>query len=139
MENGMNKTGMTEEIRRFLQKPLIARLSTLDKDGYPHTVPVWFDMDGDDIVVISVRDTVKIGHIQANSKGAVSIGGQSEDGGGYLIKGELSIEEDPDDVWMKRLIYRYESGADAERDSLSWAELDIVLIRLRPLRIVKVA
>ncbi len=135
----MNKTGMTEEIRRFLQKPRIARLSTLDKDGYPHTVPVWFDMDGDDIVVISVRDTLKIRHIQANSKGAVSIGGQSEDDGGYLIKGNLSIEEDPNDVWMKRLIYRYESGADAERDVLSWAELDIILIRLHPHRIVKVA
>ncbi|MBZ0319568.1 MAG: pyridoxamine 5'-phosphate oxidase family protein [Anaerolineae bacterium] len=135
----MNKTGMTEEVRRFLQKPLIARLSTVDKDGYPHTVPVWFDVDGDDVIFISVRDTLKIGHIQANSKGSVSIGGQNEDGGGYLIKGQLSIEEDPGDVWMKRLIYRYESGPDAERDVASWAELDIVLIRLQPSRIVKVA
>lgn len=137
MTKTMNQ--LTDEVRQFLHKPLIARLSTIDFEGYPHTVPVWFDVDGNDVVVISVRQTIKIRYIQANPKGAISIGGQNEDGGGYLIKGELSIEEDPDDIWVKRLIYRYESGTDAERDILSWADLDIVLIRLKPHKIIKAA
>ena len=40
---------LDETVREFLQKPLIARLATIDGNGYPHTVPLWFDVDGDDI------------------------------------------------------------------------------------------
>ena len=95
--------------REFLQKPLIARMSTIDPNGYPHTVPVWFELDGDDIVIISVRDTRKVGHIQANPRGSVTIGGDPGDGPGYLVKGEFSIEPDPEDAWVRKMTYRYEA------------------------------
>ena len=125
-------------VREFLQKPLLARMSTIDPDGWPHTVPVWFMLDGDDVVVISVRKTAKIGHIQANPKGALQIGGDSNDGGGYLLRGTFSIEEDPDDVWMNKLIYRYESGEQADKDAKEWADLDIIVIRMKVERVLKV-
>lgn len=86
---------LDDQARAFLQKPLIARLSAIDPAGYPHTVPVWFMLDGDDIVIISTRDTRKVGYIIKNSKGAVTIGGDTNDGAGYLLKGELSVEEIP--------------------------------------------
>src|SRR5512134_4030190 len=97
----------SEAIREFLQKPLIARMSVIDGDGYPHTVPVWFKLDGDDLVVISVRDTRKVDYALANPKGALSIGGGPTDGGGYLIKGEWCVEPDPDFRWMKALTRYY--------------------------------
>ncbi len=127
-----------DTIRALLRKPLIARISTVGQDGYPHTVPVWFMCDGDDIVIISVRDTRKVRHIAANPKGAVLIGGEPGDGGGYLFKGDFSIEEDPGDRWVKALIYRYESGEQAEKDVRDWADLDIILIRLKVKKISKV-
>jgi len=129
---------ITDTIREFLQKPLIARMSTIDPNGYPHTVPVWFALDGDDIVVISVSDTRKVGHIRANPKGAVTIGGDSGDGGGYLIKGEFTIEADPDDAWVRKLTYRYEAPEQAEKDIADWAELDIIVLRLKPKLVIKV-
>jgi nitroimidazol reductase NimA-like FMN-containing flavoprotein (pyridoxamine 5'-phosphate oxidase superfamily) len=131
-------TILTSPIRDFLQKPLLARMSTVGADGYPHTVPVWFMLDGDDLVVISVRKTAKLGHIKANPKGALQIGGDSNDGGGYLLKGEFSIEEDPNDVWMNKLIYRYESGEQAAKDSKEWAELDIIVVRMKVNTVLKV-
>lgn len=129
----------TEAARALLQKPLIARMSTIDPDGYPHTVPVWFMLDGDEIAIISVRQTAKIGHIQINPKGAVEIGGDSGDGGGYLIKGDFTLEEDPGDIWMRKLIDRYESGEQAEKDFTEWVPLDIIVIRLKPKQVFKVA
>lgn len=32
----------------FLQRRLVARMSVIDADGFPRTVPVSFVMDGDD-------------------------------------------------------------------------------------------
>ncbi len=127
-----------DTIRALLQKPLIARMTTVGPDGYPHSVPVWFMLDGDDIVIISVRDTCKVRHIARNPKGAVVIGGEPGDGGGYLFKGDFCIEEDPGDRWVKQLIYRYETGAQAEKDVQDWADLDIILIRLKPTKVIKV-
>jgi PPOX class probable F420-dependent enzyme len=127
-----------DTVREFLQKPLIARVSTIDPNGYPHTVPVWFALDGDDIVIISVRDTRKVGHILANPKGAVTIGGDPDDGAGYLIKGEFSIEPDPEDAWVRKMTYRYEAPEQAEKDVAAWADLDIIVLRLRPNVVLKV-
>jgi predicted pyridoxine 5'-phosphate oxidase superfamily flavin-nucleotide-binding protein len=127
-----------ETIREFLQKALLARMSTIDPDGYPHTVPVWFMLDGDDVAIISVRKTAKLGHIPVNPKGAVQVGGDTSDGGGYLLKGDFSIEEDPDDVWMKKLTYRYESGEQAEKDVREWTALDIIVIRMKVKTVLKV-
>lgn len=135
----MPDTPLTDEARRFLQQPLIAYLTTITPEGYPHTVPVWFALDGDEIAVIAVRSTRKVAHIQANPRGAVAIGGRPGDGGGYLLQGDLRIEEDPDDVWMKRMIYRYESGDQAEKDIAEWTPLDIVVIRLAIKRAIAVA
>ncbi len=129
---------LTDSIREFLKKPLLARISTIDSEGYPHTVPVWFDVDGDDIIFISVRDTAKIGYIQANPKGAVAIGGDTGDGGGYLIKGVMTVEEDPGLRWMKKVTRRYESGDQAEKDIAEWSSLDMMIIRLKPAKVLKV-
>jgi general stress protein 26 len=128
----------SDAIREFLQKPLMARMSTIDSHGYPHTVPVWFDLDGDDIVIISVRNTRKVGHILANPKGSVTIGGDPGDGAGYLIKGEFSIEPDPEDAWVRKLTYRYEAPEQAEKDIADWADLDIIVLRLRAKAVLKV-
>ena len=128
----------TDTVREFLQKPLVARLSTIDPAGYPHTVPVWFMLAGDDIVVISVSNTRKVGHIRANPKGAITIGGDPGDGAGYLIKGDLAIEADPDDAWVRKMTYRYEAPEQAEKDVADWADLDIIVLRLKPRLVLKV-
>ncbi len=128
-----------DEARTFLNKPLVARISVIDPDGFPHTVPVWFMLDGDDIVVISVRDTKKVGYIAANAKGCAVIGGGPDDGGGYLLKGHWSIEPDPDRAWTKKITYHYEEPEQAAKDVADWTDLDMIVLRLKPTRVIKVA
>lgn len=128
-----------EHARQFLQKALIARFSTIDSDGYPHTVPVWYMLDGDDIVMISVESTRKMGYIRANPKGAITIGGDSQDGGGYLIKGDCSIEPDPYQAWVKKMSYHYDPPEVAAKNVIEWADLNIQVIRLKPRKVIKVA
>jgi predicted pyridoxine 5'-phosphate oxidase superfamily flavin-nucleotide-binding protein len=80
---------MLESLREFLGRPLLAYLSTIDAAGYPHTVPVWFGVDSDDLIFPTMTDRARLRHIAANSKGAVAIGGRPDVGAGYLIKGAL--------------------------------------------------
>jgi hypothetical protein len=129
---------LADEIRTFLQKPLIARMTTIGPDRYPHTVPVWFMLDGEDLVVISVRQTQKVNHIGHNPRGAIEVGGDTGDGAGYLFKGDLVIEEDPEDRWVKALCYRYDPPEQAEKNIESWKNLDIILVRLKVRRVLKV-
>jgi|YNPNPStandDraft_1061719.scaffolds.fasta_scaffold07447_7 PPOX class probable F420-dependent enzyme len=129
---------LDEQARTFLQAPRVAYVSTVGPDGYPHTVPVWFMLDGDEVVLISERSTHKVRHIQSNPKGALTVGGQPGDGAGYLIRGDFSIEEDPDRVWLKKMTYHYEQGEEAERDIAAWGKLDMIVIRLKPRSISRV-
>jgi predicted pyridoxine 5'-phosphate oxidase superfamily flavin-nucleotide-binding protein len=129
---------ITDDIREFLQEPRTARISTIDPQGFPHTVPVWFALDGDSLVVISDRDTRKVDHIRANPKGAAQVGGDPGDGGGYLLKGLWSIEPDPGGRWLRQMTLRYEEGEEAERDIAAWAELDMIVLRLTPQVVKKV-
>ena len=132
-------TILNRRVHRFLQKPRVARLATVGVDGYPHVVPIWFRRDGDDIVFGSDRDNRKVRNILANPKGAVVIGGElpSEDEG-YMIQGDLSVTDDVDHASMRKLLLRYETKKDAKRLAEEWAESDLVLIRLKPRKVIRV-
>src|SRR5579871_2078267 len=39
--------------------PRTAKLAVVRADGSPHVVPVWVDMDGDDIVFMTSAETIK--------------------------------------------------------------------------------
>jgi hypothetical protein len=134
---------LTDAHREFLQAPLIARLSVNDPNGYPHTVPLWFDVDGEDLVIITDRNTRKVDYLKADPKASVCIGGgeiaAGEIGAGWLFKGEAVVEEDPGYAWLRRMTHRYEPPEAAEKDIELWrTTLDMVIIRFRIHRISKV-
>ncbi len=128
-----------ENARAFLQQPLVARLAVNDPDGYPHVVPVWFMLDGDDIVMISAGQTAKIRYLGADGRAAVTIGGDTGQDAGYLIKGEVTVSPDTGMVWTRRLTFHYEPPEQAEKDVAAWEDLDMRVLRLRPARVFKVA
>ena len=130
---------LNRRIRQFLNKPRVARLATQGADGYPHVVPVWFRRDGDDILFGSDRDNRKVRNTQANPKGTVVIGGELPvEEEGYMIQGDLSIEEDPQHASMWKMLLRYESTKDAERLAKEWADSDMIVIRLKPRKVIRV-
>jgi nitroimidazol reductase NimA-like FMN-containing flavoprotein (pyridoxamine 5'-phosphate oxidase superfamily) len=124
--------------RAFLQKTLIARLSTLGTDGYPHNVPIWFLAEGDDILFISDRGVRKTQNALRYPKGAVVIGGDHGDGGGYMLQGDLQVEEDPYQIITHRMIDRYEKPEQAAELKEAWKHDDVIVIRLKPVKVIKV-
>jgi PPOX class probable F420-dependent enzyme len=127
-----------EQARATLQQPVIVRVTTISADGYPHTTPVWFILDGDDLLIFGNRDTRKAKNIRTNPKGCLSIGGDPVGVPTYLIEGDFTIEDDPDHIWTAKITRHYEPADKAEEWLASWQELDFVVLRLKPRRIIKV-
>ncbi len=133
------ETVLAPTVRRFLRRPRIARLATISPDGYPHVVPIYFLLDGDEIVFGSDRDERKVKNALRNSKAAVVIGGELEtDEAGYLIQGDLSVEENPEGRLTRRLARRYESKEEAEEHAAEWGESETVILRLKPRKVIRV-
>jgi hypothetical protein len=106
---------LIENIRTFLETPRIAYLSTINLKGYPHTVPVWFAMDGDDLIFSATRGRARVKYLQANPKGAVAIGGNLGETEGYLIQGIITIEEDASHPLLTQIVCRYVGPEAMER------------------------
>ncbi|MBK8986026.1 MAG: pyridoxamine 5'-phosphate oxidase family protein [Chloroflexi bacterium] len=128
-----------DQLRTLLMQPTIARFSTVRPDGYPHTVPVWFMLDGDDLLVFSLRGTRKVKNALANPKGCLSLGGDPAGSPGYLIDGDLTVEDDPDHRMAARITNHYESAEKAEEDLAAWRDEVFVVLRLKPRRVAQVS
>jgi PPOX class probable F420-dependent enzyme len=129
---------MLDPIRTFLDQPLLAYLSTIDSAGFPHTVPVWFGVDGDDLIFPTMADRVRLKHIAANPNGAVTIGGDLSEGAGYLLKGTLRIDAD-DQALRHALIRRYITDDQQAKEFIAMVDqAPYVLVRLTPAKVIKV-
>ncbi|MCI0576003.1 MAG: pyridoxamine 5'-phosphate oxidase family protein [Chloroflexi bacterium] len=126
------------QAREVLQQPVIVRVSTITPAGYPHTVPVWFMLDGDDLIIFGEGSTQKVRHVRANPKGCFAIGGDPPGSPGYLIEGDFTVEEDPDHTWAGKITRHYEPPQQAEASLAEWKELDLVVLRLKVRRVIKV-
>ncbi len=129
---------LPDAARALLQKPVIVRMAVTDPNGYPHVVPVWFALDGDDVIIFGFRNTRKVDYIQANPKGAMQIGGDPA-GEGYLLKGDFSLEADVDHHWARLITYAYEPTKEsAEKMLAEWTNTELIVIRLVVNKVIKV-
>lgn len=84
--------GLTaDEITEFLAGPVVARVATVDADGFPYITPVWQEWDGESMYVVPREKTVFVKHLLHNPKVAVSC---ALDTGTYtrvMIRGHAEI------------------------------------------------
>jgi PPOX class probable F420-dependent enzyme len=128
-----------ERARDTLSQPVIVRLTTIRPDGYPHTTPVWFILEGDDLLVFATDDTQKIRNLRGNPKASLTIGGDPVDSPCYLIDGDVILHPDPDQAVAARITRHYETPEKAREWLDSWKDLTFLTLRLNPRRVVKVS
>ena len=131
-------TPLDSDARAFLENPWIARLATAGADGWPHVVPLWYMLDGDDIVITSERKTGKVANLLRDNRAAIVVGGEPDRGPAYLLRGRVTITGDPDHAWLEKMTRHYESDEEAARDLAAWAGMDIAILRMTIDRVTKV-
>src|SRR5215831_9088490 len=100
-----------DEWRAFLlsRPPRTAKVATVRADGRPHVSPVWFDMDGEEVIFTTWHDTVKAHDLQRDPRISLCVDDDHPPFGFVLIEGTASLSESLDDVrpWATRIAGRY--------------------------------
>ncbi|TFG09258.1 hypothetical protein EU534_02350 [Candidatus Heimdallarchaeota archaeon] len=77
-----------QEIYDFITEMKIARICTKNKDGSIHSIPVWYLVDGENIIVFTPETSQKAKNIRRNRKLSILIDNQDLQSKGVIIYGE---------------------------------------------------
>lgn len=105
------------EQRVFLETKKTIVLSTIDHRGYPHSVAMWYVMDGDCCVMTTYAKSQKAANIRRNPKVALlaESGEKYEALKGVLVRGRAELIEDVDQcVSVLSRVHRKMSGSMPE-------------------------
>ncbi|HEY2552161.1 MAG TPA: PPOX class F420-dependent oxidoreductase [Streptosporangiaceae bacterium] len=109
------------------------KLAVTRKDGAPHVTPVWFALDGEDVVLTTHRSSLKGIALRRDGRAAMTVDDQQPPYSFVIIEGRVTLSDDLAEVrrWAGALGARYmgEERRDeyAERNGVP-GEL---LVRLR--------
>jgi PPOX class probable F420-dependent enzyme len=128
-----------EETREFLTEGTrTAKLGTLTALDHPHVIPVWFILDGDEIVFTTGRDTVKGRYLLRADRVSLCVDDEHFPYSFVHIRGRAEIFEQADDLlhWATRIAERYVRAAEAEEYGRRNAVPTELLVRVRPDRVI---
>ena len=134
---------MTDEQRRafLLAGTRTGILATVRPDGRPHAAPIWFTLDGDDVMFTTGRGTVKGRNLRRSGQALVVVDESSPPFDFVTVEGRVHISEDPDELlhWATVLGGRYMGAEQAEEFGRRNAVPTELLVRLRPDKIIALA
>lgn len=62
-----------QEINSFLEEPNIARIATVDEEGVPYVVPVWYDWDGQYLYIVGRKYSKWVEHLRRKPRVSILI------------------------------------------------------------------
>lgn len=87
------------EWRAFLSEGTrTAKLSTVSADGSPHVAPVWFLVEGGDLVFNTGKETVKGRNLLREGRAAVCVDDEREPFAFVVVRGPVTISEEPGEL-----------------------------------------
>ncbi|AZQ33100.1 PPOX class F420-dependent oxidoreductase [Streptomyces cyaneochromogenes] len=106
-----------EEWRAFVsQGTRTGKLSTVRADGSPHVTPIWFVLDGDDVVFNTGKSSVKGRNLARDGRVALCVDDDRPPYDFVVLRGRARISEDLKELrhWAGRIGARYMGEERAE-------------------------
>jgi PPOX class probable F420-dependent enzyme len=131
---------MTEdEWRAFVMEGTrTAKVATMRDDGSPHVVPVWFVLDGTEVVFTTGTSSVKGKALRRDPRACVCVDDQAPPFAFVMIEGTVTVSDDLSDLreWATRIGGRYMGAERGEEFGMRNAVEGEQLIRLRPTHVL---
>lgn len=126
------------EIDEFLDEPRMARLSTINADGTPHTLPIWFRWIAGEVHVSTQRMQRKARNIERDPRVTVLVDSDQMPYRGVMIYGEARL--DAEDAAHRRvpIFERYfgdRSAAEEYARQLA-DKWEPVMVLIRPKKVI---
>ena len=128
-----------EERQQFLSTgKRTAKVATVMEDGSPHVVPVWYALDGEQIVFTTWHTTVKRANLERDARVAICIDDEKPPYAFVMIQGIARLEFHAPDLadWTTRIAGRYLGEAVAEDYGERNAVEGEVLVRVTPTKFI---
>jgi PPOX class probable F420-dependent enzyme len=104
-----------DEVAAFMEKHRVVICATNGPRGWPHLMPLWYVMRGDDVWAWTYAKSQKVRNLERDARATLQFeaGTQYEELRGVMIEAQTVIHRDPDQVaeFGAQLFRRY--GTDA--------------------------
>jgi PPOX class probable F420-dependent enzyme len=133
------KSMSREEWRAFLvASPRTVKVATVRPDGRPHVAPVWFDLDGDELIFTTWHTSVKARDLRRDPRISLCVDDERPPFSFVLIEGTATLSDNLDEVraWATRIAGRYMGPMRAKAYGARNGVPGELLVRVTPTRVV---
>ncbi len=128
-----------DECRAFLlHGTRTGHLAVTREDGQPHVTPVWFVLDGDDIVFTTAKEGLKGRCLARDGRAGLSVDDAAPPYSFVVVRGTVELSDEPGAkrTWATRIAARYMGQDQAEAFGERNSGDDEWLCRLTPERTI---
>ncbi|MBA2637223.1 MAG: PPOX class F420-dependent oxidoreductase [Solirubrobacterales bacterium] len=114
------------------------KLATVRRDGRPHVVPIWFVLDGEDLVLTTHERSLKGKALRRDDRVALCVDDERPPFAFVAIEGRATLVEDPDELLRFSTLIgaRYMGGDRAEEFGKRNGVPGELLVRVRPTNVL---
>jgi PPOX class probable F420-dependent enzyme len=128
-----------DEWRAFLSEGTrTGKLATVRRDGRPHVVPVWFVLDGDDLVLTTGASSVKAQAMRRDPRVCLCVDDERPPYAFVMVGGTAALREDLDELlrFATAIGHRYMGAEQAEAFGRRNAVPGELLVRVTPTHVL---
>jgi PPOX class probable F420-dependent enzyme len=130
-------TNVSEQARAFLEEPRFGVLGTAREDGTPQLTVMWYELQGDEVMMNTAEDRAKAANLRREPRVALCV----EDGYSYVtLYGSVTLIDDQAiaQADIHRLAVRYWGQAQADaRSAEVFSKQQRITLRMTIDRIVE--
>ncbi|KQZ19899.1 MULTISPECIES: PPOX class F420-dependent oxidoreductase [Streptomyces] len=131
-----------DEWRAFLSEGTrTGKVATVREDGSPHIAPVWFLLDGDDLVFNTGKESVKGRNLARDGRVSVCVDDDRPPFAFAVVRGTAELSEDLGALreWATRIASRYMGREAAEEFGARNGVAGELLVRVRMDKVLAMA
>ena len=123
---------LSEKAREFLQQPYVGEVTTLRRDGSPHTTVVWVDVDTDEVIFNTAVGRAKERYLRKDPRVSLIVVDPEDPYRWVSVSGTAELSTEGADAEIDKLAKKY-----LGKDEYPWRSPDEqrINVHIRPERV----
>jgi PPOX class probable F420-dependent enzyme len=124
-------TVLPEDVRKLLDAPNHATVTSLNPDGGPQSSVVWVRTDGDDILFSTVKGRKKPRNFERDPRASLLVIDPDNPYRYVEVRGRVTMTPDPEGVLIEELAQKYQGTSWEDKPGT-----ERLIVRLSPDRVI---